>query len=61
MEHLGTRNVPVSAVYVAPPGNHRKDRFKSVSTDVIRQTGETLDPASLAGFVNSLRQAKEAL
>ena len=33
-----SRPIPVSAVYVAPPFNHRKERFKSVSTEVIRQT-----------------------
>ncbi|MBI3467183.1 MAG: DUF4062 domain-containing protein [Planctomycetes bacterium] len=51
--------IPVSAVYVAPPINHRKERFKSVSADVVRQTGETFAPALLEGFVETVRQAKE--
>ena len=55
-----SRPIPVSAVYVAPPFNHRKERFKSLSTEVIRQTGDPLDPALLEPFVASIRQAKEA-
>ena len=46
-----SRPIKVSAVYVAPPFNHRKDRFKSVSTEVIRQTEDGFDPASLAVFL----------
>jgi len=52
--------IPMSAVYVAPPFNHRKERFKSVSVDVVRQSGESFDPALLESFVHSLREAKEA-
>jgi serine/threonine protein kinase len=55
-----SRPIPVSAVYVAPPFNPRKERFKSVSTPVIRQIDDTFDPGVLAGFVAALRQAKEA-
>lgn len=54
------RPISVTAVYVVPPFNHRKERFKSVSTPVIRQTQETFDPGLLASFVDSIRQAKEA-
>src|SRR4029078_8825527 len=32
-----SRPIAVHAVYVAPPLNHRKERFKSVLTDIIRQ------------------------
>ena len=53
-----SRPITVSVVFLAPPFNRRKDRFKSVSTEVTRQTGETFDPALLEGFVKSLRQAK---
>lgn len=55
-----SRPIPISAVYVAPPFNHRKERFKSLSMDVIRQPGDTLDPALFLAFVASVRQAKEA-
>lgn len=52
--------IRVSTVYVAPPFNHRKERFKSVSVDVVRQSQEAFDPAALESFVSSLRQVKEA-
>jgi hypothetical protein len=55
-----SRPISVSTVYVAPPFNHRKERFKSVSVDVLRQPSESFDPAVLESFVQSLRQAKEA-
>lgn len=56
-----SRPIPVSAVYVAPPFNHRKERFKSVSTTVIRQPTDTLVPEALAEFVVAIRKAKEAV
>ena len=52
------RPIQISAVYVAPPFNHRKDRFKSVSTGVIRQTPAGFAPESLTDFVAAIRQAK---
>jgi serine/threonine protein kinase len=55
-----SRPIPVSAVYVAPPFNHRKQRFKSVSTPVIRQPGDSMAPDLLTEFVAAIRQAKEA-
>jgi serine/threonine protein kinase len=54
------RPIAVSAVYVAPPSNHRKERFKSVSTDVIRQAGETFQPQEFERFVSAIKQSKEA-
>jgi serine/threonine protein kinase len=56
-----SRPIPVSAVYVAPPFNHRKERFKSVTTQVIRQTQDAFAPGLLADFVAAIRQAKEAV
>jgi serine/threonine protein kinase len=55
-----SRPIAVSAVYVAPPVNHRKERFKSVSTEVIRQVNGSFSPALLTGFVAAMRQAKDA-
>jgi hypothetical protein len=55
-----SRPIPVGAVYVAPPFNHRKERFKSLSTEVIRQAGDTFEPGLLTSFVSAIRQAKEA-
>lgn len=54
-----SRPISVAAVYVGPPFNHRKERFKSVSVPVVRQAGETFDASSLSEFVASVRQAKE--
>ena len=56
-----SRPIPVSAVYVAPPFNHRKERFKSVSTEVVRQPDDRFAPELLTGFVAAVRQAKEAV
>jgi hypothetical protein len=55
-----SRPIPVSAVYVAPPTNHRKDRFKSVSTGVIRQVADSFSPELLADFVAVMRQVRAA-
>jgi hypothetical protein len=49
-----SRPIKVSAVYVAPPFNHRKERFKSVSTEVIRQTDDAFAPAILADLVAAI-------
>jgi serine/threonine protein kinase len=54
-----SRPIPVSAVYVAPPFSHRKERFKSVSVQVIRQTQESFDAGLLTDFVTAIRQAKD--
>jgi serine/threonine protein kinase len=54
-----SRPIPVSAVYVAPPFNHRKDRFKSVSTTVIRQAQDAFAAGLLTEFVAATRKAKD--
>jgi hypothetical protein len=53
-----SRPIPVSAVYVAPPFNHRKERFKSLSTEVIRQADGPFAPEALRDFVAAVRRAK---
>jgi hypothetical protein len=55
-----SRPIPVSAVFLAPPLNRRKERFKSLSTEVIRQTGDVFDPSCLTDFVDAMRKAAEA-
>lgn len=55
-----SRPIPVSAVYVAPPLNHRKERFKSLSTEVIRHVEGSFSPGLLTDFVAAVRQAREA-
>jgi hypothetical protein len=55
-----SRPIAASAVYVAPPFNHRKERLKSLLTDIIRQTTDSFVPQLLADFVAATRSAKEA-
>ena len=55
-----SRPISQSVVYVAPPHSHRKERFKSVSTPVIRQPGDSLAPELLTDLVAAIRQAQEA-
>jgi serine/threonine protein kinase len=52
------RPIEVQAVYVAPPFDRRKERFKSLSTETIRQEGEAFDASALAGFVARLKKLK---
>lgn len=56
-----SRPIAVSAVYLAPPVNRRKERFRSVSTETIKQMGDTFDPEVLAAFVATVRSAQGAI
>jgi hypothetical protein len=47
------------AVYLAPPDDRRKERFRTRSADVIREAGG-FDPALLQSFVSRLRDARPA-
>jgi len=53
--------IPVRAVYLAPPLNRRKERFKSLSTEVLKQEGDTFAPEVLEAFVAAVLQAKEVV
>ena len=48
---------PISpqAVYVAPPDDHRKERFRSLRARVIRQGAEFKPDAELEAFVGELK------
>lgn len=50
--------IAASAVYLAPPSNRRKERFKTLSATVIRQSEETFDPEVLNEFVASVLNAR---
>ncbi len=52
------RPIELQAVYVAPPFDRRKERFKSLSVETIRQAGETFDPNALAAFASRLKKRK---
>jgi len=53
------RPIPVGAVYLAPPFNRRKERFRSVSVEVLRQAADGLDRAVLGAFVDAIRGSRE--
>ena len=50
------RPIPLEAVYVAPPTDRRKERFKTLSAEVFRQPGENFEPAALAPFVKRVKE-----
>jgi serine/threonine protein kinase len=51
--------IPVQAVYVAPPSDHRKERFRSHQATVIRGS-ETFTPGpEFAAFVGSIKLGKD--
>lgn len=52
------RSIDLQAVYVAPPFDRRKERFKSLSAETIRQEGEDFDPSVLGAFVAKLKKLK---
>lgn len=54
--YRGGEAIPATAVYLAPPFNRRKERFRSVSAQVIRQEGDALEKAGLSLFVESVRR-----
>ena len=59
LKALGYRNgrpIAQQAVYIAPPFDRRKERFKTLSAEVITQAGETFDPGLLTSFVSRLKQ-----
>jgi len=56
--YRGGRTIAVQAVYVAPPSDRRKERFRTLSAEVIRQEGERFDPGLLEGVVANLQQLR---
>lgn len=50
--------IGIQGVYVAPPIDHRKERFKSHHTHIIRQPAEFAASADLAAFVQALKQTR---
>lgn len=60
LKALGYRNgrpIEQQAVYVAPPFDRRKGRFKTLSAEIITQSGETFQPAALDEFVKRIKTA----
>ena len=52
------RPIELQTVYVAPPFDRRKERFKSLSAETIRQESESFDPSALTAFVARLKKLK---
>ncbi|MCH1494025.1 MAG: DUF4062 domain-containing protein, partial [Rubripirellula sp.] len=54
------RPIDLRTVYIAPPSDRRKERFKTLSAEIVRQTDENLDVAELerlAGRIKSLKSS----
>ncbi len=50
--------IGVQAVYVAPPLDHRKERFRSLQTRVIQHQPDFAANAELAAFVQAMKEAR---
>ena len=48
-----------AAVFVGPPEDRRKDRFKTHAVEVIRSEGEQLQLERLAGFCFDVKNIKQ--
>jgi hypothetical protein len=51
--------IPLQAVYVAPPSDRRKERFRSHTATVIKQEGEEFDPSAVEDFVRALKKRED--
>ena len=51
------REIAVRGVYVAPPGDRRKERFKTLSAKILRQEEEHFDPSVLNELLTEVKQA----
>jgi serine/threonine protein kinase len=49
--------IGVQAVYIAPPGDRRKERFRSHQAAVMRQTEESAPSADLDAFIGQVKEA----
>ncbi len=54
------RPIDHQAVLIAPPIDRRKERFRTLSAEIIRQSNEDFDPQLLTAFVQQIRQGKQA-
>ena len=50
--------IGIQGVYIAPPIDHRKDRFKSHNTHIMRQPAEFAASPELDAFVQALKQTR---
>ena len=54
------RPIAHQAVLIAPPIDRRKERFRTLSAEIIRQSDETFDPQLLTAFVQQVQHGKKA-
>ncbi|MHB0961333.1 MAG: protein kinase domain-containing protein [Pirellulaceae bacterium] len=47
----------VQSVYIAPPGDHRKERYRSLQAGVIRQADRFAPGAELDAFIDQVKEA----
>ena len=52
------RPIDLRAVYIAPPEDRRKERFKTLSAELIRQTGPELTDSDLEKLANRIKDLK---
>lgn len=58
--YRGGRAIDVRAVYVGPPSDRRKERYKTLAAEVIRQEGDQFEADSLQSFVDALKAGKDS-
>ena len=58
--YRGGQGIDVRAVYVATPIDRRKERYKTLAAEVVRQAGDQFDIGLLQSFVDSLKALKVA-
>jgi len=51
------RPIAVQAIYIAPPHDHRKERYRSLQAGVIRQADQFTPSAELEAFVGRVKEA----
>ncbi len=54
-----TTPIRLQAVYIAPPDDRRKDRFRSHQAQVIQQPGEFVPSAELGAFVKAAQEVRK--
>jgi serine/threonine protein kinase len=54
------RPIAHQTVLVAPPLDRRKERFRTLSAEIIRQADEAFDAQLLAAFVDQIKHGKQA-
>ena len=52
------RGIEKAGVYIGPPGDRRKERFKSLSAEVFVSVGEALDVSLLQRFCDDIKRLK---